>query len=412
MMSMSACTSESQEKTRSTEASATMGSERPSLTWNSMFFASANRVLQCSMHFSARSTRISRSARSLRYCVHRPKPGAISRMVPVGTNEWMRGSRAPYQRAGVPPHQVDHSSPDVDQSQDSLKTSFNVRISPISGTLLGGNVLPNLIVIGAAKCGTTSLHEYLALHPDIAMSAKKELNFFTRDDWRSQVDWYADQFSDAAVRGESSPGYTLAPYLPSTAERIHELVPAAKLVYLVRDPVDRAIANYTELVMHRLEARSIDDALPEFADEANPHLCGSRFGSQVERFLHHFDRSRLLVLDQAELRQERRPTLRKVFEFLGVDADFDSPEFDRTHNTRRSKVRYNDLGMWLIRRGWFTESRGSVRGPLVQPLRTLLSRPIDDRLSRDARNALKAELRPEVEKLRRLTGFEPQGWSV
>src|SRR3954452_11529156 len=282
MMSMSACTSESQEKTRSTEASSTMGSERPSLTWNSMFFASAKRVLQCSMHFSARSTRINRSARSLRYCVHLPKPGAISRMVRAGTYAWMRGSSAPYQSAGVPPHHVDHSSPDVDQSQDSLKTSFNVRISPISGTLLGGNVLPNLIVIGAAKCGTTSLHEYLTLHPDIAMSAQKELNFFTREDWRSQVDWYAAQFADAQVRGESSPGYTLAPYLPSAAERMYELIPDARLVYLVRDPVDRAVANYTELVMHRLEARSIDDALTEFTAE-NPHLCGSRYGSQVER---------------------------------------------------------------------------------------------------------------------------------
>src|SRR3954451_8477086 len=348
MMSMSSCTSESQEKTRSTEASATIGSERPSLTWNSMFFASAKRVLQCSMHFSARSTRINRSARSLRYCVHLPKPGAISSTVPAGTNAWIRGSRAPYQSAGVPPHQVDHSSPDVDQSHDSLKTSFNVRISPISGTLLGGIVLPNLIVIGAAKCGTTSLHEYLALHPQIAMSANKELNFFTRDDWRSQVDWYAEQFADAPVRGESSPGYTLAPFLPSVADRIHELLPDARLVYLVRDPVDRAVANYTELVMHRLETRGVDEALTDFDDVANPHLCGSRFGSQVERFLRHFDRSRLLVLDQADLLRERQATLRKVFEFLGVDADFDSPGFERTHNTRASKVRYTDLGMWLI----------------------------------------------------------------
>ena len=272
-------------------------------------------------------------------------------------------------------------------------------------------MLPNLIVIGAAKCGTTSLHEYLAMHPDIAMSAKKELNFFTRDNWRSQVDWYADQFADAPVRGESSPGYTLAPYLPSTAERIHDLVPEAKLVYLVRDPVDRAVANYIELVMHRLETRPIDAALTDFTAD-NPHLCGSRFGSQVERFLRHFDRNQLLVVDQADLLQQRRPTLRRIFEFLGVDADFDSPQFDRTHNTRATKLRYNDVAMWLIRRGWFVERGGSVRGTLVRPLRGLLSSPIDDQMSPQARAALTAELRPEVDKLQRLTGFAARSWAV
>ena len=272
-------------------------------------------------------------------------------------------------------------------------------------------MLPNLIVIGAAKCGTTSLHEYLALHPDIAMSAKKELNFFTRDDWRAQVDWYAAQFADAPIRGESSPGYTLAPYLPSTADRIHDLVPDAKLVYLVRDPVDRAVANYIELVMHRLETRPIDAALTDF-DAANPHLCGSRYGSQVERYLQHFDPTQLLVLDHGDLLRQRQATLRRVFEFLGIDPDFDSPQFARTHNTRATKRRYNDLAMWLIRRGWFVERGGSVRGSLVRPLRGLLSSPIDDQLSPEAREALTAELRPEVEKLQRLTGFTARGWSV
>ena len=198
-------------------------------------------------------------------------------------------------------------------------------------------MLPNLLVIGAAKCGTTSLHEYLALHPDIAMSAKKELNFFTRDDWRDAVDWYDAQFPEAPVRGESSPGYTLAPYLPPTAPRIHELLPDTKLVYLVRDPVDRAVASYTELVMHRLESRRVDVALTDFAYARNPHLCGSRYGTQVERFLEHFSSSRLLVIDHRDLLDDRRRTLARVFAFVGVDASFETGAFDRVHNARVSK---------------------------------------------------------------------------
>jgi hypothetical protein len=268
-------------------------------------------------------------------------------------------------------------------------------------------VLPNLIVVGAAKCGTTSLHSYLSLHPDIAMSAKKELNFFVRDDWRNDIEWYAAQFPDAPVRGESSPGYTMAPYLPPTAARIHELVPDARLVYLVRHPVDRAVANYVEFVMHRLEQRPVDVALTDTDDPANPHLCGSRYGSQVEAFLEHFGVDRLLVVDRDALLRDRRATLRQVFEFVGVDPGFESAEFDVEHNARESKVRYNDLGMWLIRRGWFTERRGAVRGPLVKPLRRVLSRPIDARLSVTARGQVMAALQPEVDKLTRLTGFTP-----
>ena len=69
---------------------------------------------------------------------------------------------------------------------------------------------PNLLIIGAQKCGTTSLHAYLDLHPDVHMAAEKELDFFIADRaWRNGADWYAARFrDDAAVRGEASPNYT------------------------------------------------------------------------------------------------------------------------------------------------------------------------------------------------------------
>ena len=104
----------------------------------------------------------------------------------------------------------------------------------------------------------------------------------------------------------------------------------------------------------------------------------------------------------------RRATLRRVFGFLDVDTAFDNAQFDQAHNARESKVRYNDLGMWLIRRGWFTEKTSGVRGPLVPPLRRLLSRPIETTLSTAVRDRVHALLMPEVEKLERLTGFTPR----
>src|SRR5687768_10052815 len=109
--------------------------------------------------------------------------------------------------------------------------------------------LPNLIVIGAMKCGTTALHEALALHPDIVMSQPKELNFFFAPDhgngswelgnWHRGLDWYCSHWpAQALVRGESSPGYT-SPSHPEAAERMATVIPDARLLCLVRDPLIR-----------------------------------------------------------------------------------------------------------------------------------------------------------------------------
>ncbi len=84
--------------------------------------------------------------------------------------------------------------------------------------------LPNLIVIGAQKCGTSSLHRYLALHPQIGMSRVKELDFYlAHRTWSRGTEWYAGQFDPAmTVRGESSPNYTDLPLSDGTAERMFD----------------------------------------------------------------------------------------------------------------------------------------------------------------------------------------------
>ena len=271
--------------------------------------------------------------------------------------------------------------------------------------------LPNLIVIGAAKAGTTSLHRYLDEHPEVAMSGQKELQFFLREDWREAVPWYRSQFDPLApVRGESTPGYSMYPYLPSTAERIAELIPGCRLIYMVRDPVDRAIANYVELVALRLENRPIEEAFADPHEPANPHICPSRYASQLERFLACFDSNQILVVDQADLRSQRRATLARVFGFVGVDVP-EMGAFEELHNVAETKVRYNRLGHWMVRKGIFTEAApGFRRGPLRPPLRALLSKPIPRALSQEARLRLVDALSPEVERLRTLTGASFAHW--
>src|SRR5436309_16134274 len=106
-------------------------------------------------------------------------------------------------------------------------------------------MLPDFIVIGAQKSGTGSLYAYLNGHPDVAGARVKEVHYFDLHYHRG-VDWYLDQFPDeAAARprctGEASPYYLFHPHAP---RRAFDLVPDARLIALLRDPVDRAISHY------------------------------------------------------------------------------------------------------------------------------------------------------------------------
>ncbi|PYC46421.1 hypothetical protein DI396_15600 [Litorivita pollutaquae] len=103
----------------------------------------------------------------------------------------------------------------------------------------------DFFIIGAAKAGTTSLHARLQAHPDLFLTEPKEPEFFARDDrYEAGIDSYAALFTDAKpgqLRGDASTLYSLAPLFPKTAERIKTHCPEAKFIYMLREPVNRAV---------------------------------------------------------------------------------------------------------------------------------------------------------------------------
>lgn len=160
-------------------------------------------------------------------------------------------------------------------------------------------LLPNLIVIGAMKCGTTALHRYLDLHPDVAMSEPKELNFFIGPErlaegceppawlagnWHRGLEWYARQFRPAPVRGEASPGYT-SPSSPEAPERMARVLPGARLVYAVRDPVERAVSQYLHHRADGTERRPIEEAL---LDPSSQYVERGLYHARLEPYLKRF----------------------------------------------------------------------------------------------------------------------------
>jgi Sulfotransferase domain len=178
-------------------------------------------------------------------------------------------------------------------------------------------VLPTFLLIGAMKSGTTTLWWYLARHPDVFMTTLKEPNFFN-DHWHRGLGWYERLFASAGgarARGEASVRYTSFPNDPECPGRIASVLPDVRLLFLVRDPVDRIRSHYLHEVAALRERRPLERALRE-----NPiYLDRSRYAMQLERYLEHFPREQLLVVRAEDLFRVPSEVLPRVYGFLGVD---------------------------------------------------------------------------------------------
>jgi hypothetical protein len=278
-------------------------------------------------------------------------------------------------------------------------------------------MLPNLLVIGAQKCGTTSLNAYLDRHPDVHMARGKELDFFLPDrTWRNGVEWYASQFDDAPVRGESSPNYTGWPLWDDVPARAAATVPDARLIYLVRDPLDRIESHYLQRRELEGERRPIDEALGDIEDPGNTYVARSRYATQLDRWLEHFGRDRLLVVAQDDLRDRRAETMAEVFAFAGLDAAVDDRLFEVEEHRSDEKLELSE-GMERLLESRVGRLRAlvpaRVREPIVRRIRRASGRAAERQtLSPEMRARLTALLSDEVVRLRALTGRAFEGWSL
>lgn len=184
-------------------------------------------------------------------------------------------------------------------------------------------MLPNFLVIGVAKGGTTSLHYYLRQHPEIFLTPVKETNFYWaegrlqgRKTPRS-LDEYARLFASAANRkavGEISPQYLNS---PTAAERIRHDLPDVKLVVSLRNPVDRAYSDYLGRVRILRESRPLEEAVRP----GEPILEHGFYFPRLQRYFERFPRAQIHVMLHDDFVQQPAETLRGLLRFLGVDPD-------------------------------------------------------------------------------------------
>ncbi|MFN2611913.1 MAG: sulfotransferase [Solirubrobacterales bacterium] len=280
--------------------------------------------------------------------------------------------------------------------------------------------LPNLIIIGGLKCGTTSIHHYLGLHPEIQMSKPKELNFFCEEQtWDLGLDWYRGRFDERfAVRGESSPHYTNRPRFTGVAERIREHVPDAKLLYMVRDPISRMLSHWRHATGAGYEART-GQMERLLADPSSAYVQRSQYWMQLQPYLERFDPTQIEVITQEELQDDREATMRKAFSFAGVDPTFTSEQFDREweKSTAKESERYQFMEKLVKVPGFRSFDRNFDRLP--ERMRWMVEKVVHDpgkpsapkpELSDAAEQKITGCFTQDVAGLKRFTGRSFAGW--
>jgi hypothetical protein len=277
----------------------------------------------------------------------------------------------------------------------------------------GPGAQPTFLIIGAPKSGTSSLWTHLDEHPDVFMSRTKEIHFFDRDqNWARGPDWYRSFFEGAAghrATGEATPTYLFEHRAP---ERMAALLPRARLIAILRDPVERAYSQYLHTRYYGIERRIFTEVVDEELRAPDwdvwPNYLGfSRYIDQLKRVLEHYPREQLLVLLLDDLRSSPPDTAATVFRHIGVEpivpANLARPE--NTFRQARSETLIRLIANPWIRKRLSARARRAAARLLTRP--TASPPPMDPRV----RDKLRQAFAPANEELAVWLGRDLSSWN-
>ncbi|MGH2817504.1 MAG: sulfotransferase domain-containing protein [Actinomycetota bacterium] len=274
-------------------------------------------------------------------------------------------------------------------------------------------MLPNFLIIGAMKGGTTSLYRYLSDHPQIFMPSVKEPLFFSSN-WDRGIEWYERLFDGAGqvtAIGEASTEYTAFPHIPDVPMRVAKLLPEVRLVYIIRHPIDRMLSEYHYNLVRGLER---DPSADRSLLEDSTYYNVSCYALQIEQYLEHFPRDQLLVLKSEDLKRDRVRTLGRVYEILGVDKDWQPSDLWEEFQTSSKKRSRRPVDQALRRVPGYRRLASVAPLSLKQVKYRLTTRkaPPKPRLSDGARREIEDRLRDDVRRLRRYMGDDLSAWGL
>lgn len=235
--------------------------------------------------------------------------------------------------------------------------------------------MPDFIIIGAQKCGTTSLYNYLIQHPHVKPAIKKELHFFDKK-LDKGIDWYRSHFpvdQKDVITGEASPNYIFHPHTP---QQISTLIPSVKLIALLRNPVDRAYSHYAHnLRANRInlkkgkqkrEILSFEEAIKceeerlylerekSLKNESYysqscmyySYLAKGIYINQLKRWSKFFPKEQILIIESEKLYTEPAVSFRQIGEFLNLP-QWELKEYD-IYNSLQYQTMDPDLRKYLV----------------------------------------------------------------
>jgi len=247
--------------------------------------------------------------------------------------------------------------------QQGIRAAVHARVIPRLPTA-AQRALPDYVIIGGQKCGTTSLDAYLRHHPNVREGLYKEVHFFDLH-FDKGLNWYrahfptrasmergVEQLRSRVVTGESTPSYLFHPLVP---QRMREMIPSVRVIAILRDPVDRAHSHWQQIRDWNEEELPFEEAidaearrLPERPESLTDlrqlddylrfsYLARGRYAEQLPRWFEAFPREQLLILSFDDLRADPDSVCRQVTDFLGLP-EFRMEVFPRTASRPREKM--------------------------------------------------------------------------
>ena len=207
---------------------------------------------------------------------------------------------------------------------------------------------PHFIVIGAMKCGTSTLAAQLGAQQGLFMTEPKEPNYFSDDDIHARgPDWYAGLFAGAApgdLRGEASTHYTKRPDYPQTLPRMQAALPEVRLVYMIRNPMVRLVSHYIHVWSEGEVSDPLETALARHASLVNY----GRYGWQIAPFIEAYGRDAVLLTSLERLKADPTAELSRIAAHIGHRAPVSWRDDLETQNVSSQRVRKLPLHGLLV----------------------------------------------------------------